>query len=63
MNQQVHKKEFQAFIRNHPELTGKPIEGYKIAAMQYVDKDNKVHASCKYEKAGKKVNATFFINR
>ena len=47
----VSRDVFVDFVRERPELTGKPVEGESICAMQYVDAENEVIAQAVYSVA------------
>ncbi len=46
----VTREKFAAFIAANPHLTPIPVEGRTIAAMQYVDSQNRVMAQAIYSR-------------
>jgi hypothetical protein len=59
----VSEREFKAFLRAHKELVGMPVLAYNLAALQFVDSDNKIACSCKFERKEGEVSKQFFINK
>jgi hypothetical protein len=52
MLKRTDREPFVAYVREHPELEPRPVEGTRIAAMQYVDKGGKLKAQAVYTGVG-----------
>ena len=60
----ISEQLYKRFMRRYNKLlTDHAIESYSISAIQWINKDNKIVISCKYEKIGGIVSKSFFYNR